>query len=288
MRLALGTVQFGLRYGIANVAGQVTRPKAKAMLRLALASGIDTLDTAIAYGDSEACLGEIGTEGFNVVTKLPAVPEGCEDVRAWVHEQVSASLTRLGVSSLYGLLLHRSEQLLSPFGKTLHHAMLELKDAGLVQKSGISIYSPTELDRLTSQYRFDLIQAPFNLIDRRLQTSGWLQRLKSDGVEVHTRSAFLQGLLLMEQSEIPKKFMRWRHLWLVWQHWLQEHEVTAVQASLAYALSISEIDRVVVGADSVDQLAQIVHSANTDCPFAFPALQCEDENLINPALWSTL
>ncbi|MDP2127606.1 MAG: aldo/keto reductase [Pseudohongiella sp.] len=285
MRLALGTVQFGLRYGIANVAGQVTRPQARAMLQLAKASGIDTLDTAIAYGDSEACLGEIGTAGFKVVSKLPAVPEGCVDVRVWVHDQLSASLTKLGVTSLYGLLLHRSEQLLSPFGATLYNAMQELNSTGHVKKIGVSIYSPMELDRLASQYRFDLVQAPFNLIDRRLQTSGWLQRLKSDGVEVHTRSAFLQGLLLMEQNQIPEKFMRWRHLWLVWQQWLKQNEITAVQASLAFALSNHEIDRVVVGADSVEQLTHIVNAVGMGCQLEFPALQCEDDFLINPSFW---
>jgi aryl-alcohol dehydrogenase-like predicted oxidoreductase len=92
----------------------------------------------------------------------------------------------------------------------------------------------------------------------------------------------------MEQNRIPEKFMRWSHLWSVWQRWLKEHEITAVQASLAFALSNPEIDRVVVGADSVEQLSQIVNAANMPCSFAFPALQCEDENLINPALWSTL
>lgn len=288
MRLALGTVQFGLHYGIANAAGQVTRPQAKVMLRLASASGIDTVDTAIAYGESEACLGEIGTQGLNVVTKLPAVPEGCKDVRAWVRNQVAASLTRLGVPSIYGLLLHRPEQLLLPYGETLYGAIRELQSLGQVQKSGISIYSPMELDRLIPQYRFDLVQAPFNLIDRRLQASRWLHRLKNEGVEVHTRSVFLQGLLLMEKSEIPSKFMRWRHLWLVWQQWLKQHEMTAVQGCLAFALSIPEIDRVIVGADSVEQLSQIVNSANTCNQFAFPELQCEDENLINPARWSAL
>ena len=92
-RLALGTVQFGLCYGIANQAGQVTRPEAKGMLQLALANGIDTLDTAIAYGNSEICLGEAGTQGFRVVTKLPAMPDDCADVGAWVKLQVSASLS---------------------------------------------------------------------------------------------------------------------------------------------------------------------------------------------------
>ena len=79
-RLAIGTVQFGLPYGIANQAGQVSRPEARKMLQLAAAKGVDTLDTAIAYGESETCLGEVGCQDFKLVTKLPAVPDRCNDI----------------------------------------------------------------------------------------------------------------------------------------------------------------------------------------------------------------
>src|SRR3990172_7552207 len=111
-RLALGTAQFGLPYGIANQGGQVKRSAAKAMLQLAAANGIDILDTAISYGESETYLGEAGTQGFKLVTKLSAVPNGCADVSGWVQEQLVASLSRLGVSAVYGLLLHCPQQLL--------------------------------------------------------------------------------------------------------------------------------------------------------------------------------
>ena len=116
-RLALGTAQFGLPYGIANQAGQVSRKDVSAMLQLAASNGIDTLDTAIAYGESEKSLGQAGTQGFRVVTKLPALPDDCPQVIPWVSEQVDASFTRLGVSSVYGLLLHRPEQLLRQIGE---------------------------------------------------------------------------------------------------------------------------------------------------------------------------
>ena len=258
MRLALGTVQFGLPYGIANQEGQVSRAVAKTMLQSAAANGIDTLDTAIAYGESESCLGEIGTQGFKLVTKLPALPDGHGDINGWVREQVAASFSRLGVGSVYGLLLHRPDQLLETDGQVIFNALRELKDAGLVQKIGVSIYAPSELDALIPQYRFDLVQVPLNLIDRRISTSGWLQRLKQDGVEIHTRSAFLQGLLLMPRSAIPAKFAPWTALWDKWHGWLAQHSVTAVQASLAYPLLFPEVDRVVIGADSKNQLAQII------------------------------
>lgn len=285
-RLALGTVQFGLPYGVANQVGQVARTDAKTMLQLAATSGIDTLDTAIAYGDSEACLGSLGTENFKLVTKLPAVPDDCANVGEWVSQQMSASFSRLGVNAVYGLLLHRSDQLLGPHRVALYQALRALKDAGQVQKLGISIYSPSELTALSPDYHFDLVQAPFNLVDRRLHTSRWMQRLKDDGVELHTRSAFLQGLLLMARAEVPLKFSNWGDLWDRWQQWLAEHDVCAVQACLAFPLSFPEIDRVVIGADSVKQLSQIVSAANSQSLRGAPDLQCEDPNLINPALWS--
>ncbi len=288
MRLALGTVQFGLPYGIANQEGQVTRASAKNMLQYAAANGIDTLDTAIAYGESESCLGEIGTQGFNLVTKLPAFPDGHGDINGWVREQVAASFNRLGVDSVYGLLLHRPDQLLKTDGQMLFNTLRDLKASGRVQKIGVSIYAPSELEALTARYRFDLVQAPFNLVDRRIFTSGWLQRLKQDGVEIHTRSTFLQGLLLMPRSAIPAKFAPWAGLWDKWHGWLAQHAVTAVQASLAYPLLFPEVDRVVIGADSKNQLAQIIGAATGDVPVVLPDLQCEDESLINPANWSRL
>lgn len=288
MRLALGTVQFGLPYGIANSAGQVSRSEAKAMLQLALANGIGTLDTAIAYGDSEKCLGEVGTQGFKVVTKLPAIPDNCADVSSWVQQQVRASLLRLGVAKVYGLLLHRSEQLLGSKGAALYQALQALKDNGQVKKVGVSIYSPSELAVLMPRYRFDLVQAPFNLVDQRLYSSGWMQRLKDDNVEIHTRSAFLQGLLLMNQSDIPSKFLKWDSLWRTWHKWLADSRISAVQACLAFPLSFSEIDRVIVGADSVSQLSQIISATKRPTNLNLPNMQCDDEDLISPARWAEL
>ena len=258
------------------------------MLQLAVSNGIDTLDTAIAYGESEVALGQAGTQGFNVVTKLPALPDDCLDVISWVMEQVDASITRLGVSSVYALLLHRPEQLLGPHGKELYEALYALKECGKVQKVGVSIYNPLELDALTRLFHFDLVQAPFNIIDTRLYRTGWLERLKDDEVEIHTRSAFLQGLLLMAEGGVPSKFTPWSDLFKRWHIWLAEHHVSALQACLAFSLSFPEIDRVIVGADSVDQLFQIIKASCLTLPGNLPDLYCEAEHLINPSCWSCL
>jgi aryl-alcohol dehydrogenase-like predicted oxidoreductase len=215
------------------------------------------------------------------------VPNECADLKDWVQKQVTASLSRLGVSEIYGLLLHRPEQLLGPNGKQFYQILQELKVNGLVQKVGVSIYAPSELVAITKLFRVDLVQSPFNLVDRRLLTTGWVQRLKAEDVEIHTRSTFLQGLLLTSQASMPTQFAPWNELWRRWHQWLEDHDVSAVQACLAYPLSFPEIDRVIVGADSVCQLAQIINAARSAPQVDSPELRCEDESLINPSHWST-
>ncbi len=288
MKLALGTVQFGLDYGVANTSGRIALEEAKSILQLASESGMDTLDTAIAYGDSEAVLGQLSVQPWNVVSKLPGVPEDCGDVALWVRQQVQGSLSRLGVSRLYGLLLHRPGQLLEKTGPALYEALQSLKVDGVVCKTGISVYGLAELDALFDKYHFELIQAPFNILDRGLVESGWAARLKSAGVEIHTRSAFLQGLLLMSSEQRPSKFDRWQFIWQEWTRWLQDSGLTPLQACLQYAVSHPNIDRVVVGVDTSAQLKEIIRAADgklASLPSFAPLL---DERLVNPAVWNQL
>ena len=284
-RLALGTAQFGFSYGVANQFGQVSRDEASAIIDCAKVAGLDSLDTAIVYGESEQRLGEIGVGEWQVISKLPAMPDGHIDVAAWVQKLVLESLARLRVPKLHGLLLHRPQQLLDLKGEVLYKALIDLKDQGKVDKIGISIYGPDELDVLLPNFHFDLVQAPFNIIDRRLATSGWLKRLHQSGIEVHTRSAFLQGLLLMEHASRPKSFSRWQFLWDQWRDWLVEQSMTPVQACLGFVMLQPEISRVVVGVDSLKQLRDILASVETPRVMPPVTLESEDINLINPSCW---
>jgi aryl-alcohol dehydrogenase-like predicted oxidoreductase len=288
MKLGIGTAQFGLNYGIGNHQGQISHSEAKAILEHASANGIDTLDTAIAYGESEVRLGEIGVEDWHVVSKLPAIPEGWRDMQAWVWESVERSLGRLRIGKLYGLLLHRPDQLLTGLGQALFQALEKLKDKNFVQKIGISIYAPEELDALCWQYHFDIVQAPFNVLDRRMIHSGWLSRLTKNGTEVHVRSVFLQGLLLMPPEDRPRKFNRWQGIWHDWDAWLEETELTPLMACIRYALSFPEISKVIVGVDSQAQLEEILIAADGPMPQVPAELHCSDVNLINPTHWQTL
>lgn len=288
MKLALGTAQIGLDYGVANRHGQLSFEEATAIVRLARASGMDTLDTALGYGSSEQRLGKIGVGDWKVVSKLPAMPAECADVTGHVEGSLRTSLSHLGIRRLYGLLLHRPQQLLERDGDRLYSVLQRVKEDGLVQKVGVSIYDPVELDTLCSRFRLDLVQAPFNLLDRRLIDSGWMARLQANDIELHVRSAFLQGLLLMEPHGRPKKFDRWAALWKRYDEWLGQSGLTPLQACLRYVLSFAEIGKVVVGVDSRDQLIEILEAADGPAPSVPEAIAAAEPELINPARWHAL
>ncbi len=287
-RIALGTVQFGLPYGIVRQGGQVSRNEVAEILGHAWAAGVDTLDTAIGYGDSEVVLGEVGVGQWQVISKLPEVPEACTDVASWVQDSVTDSLKRLKISRLHGLLLHRPQQLLGPCGDELYRALVAIREQAKAEKIGVSVYGPDELDAIWPHYSFDLVQIPFNILDRRLLSSGWLARLRQAGAEVHVRSVFLQGLLLMGAISRPEKFNRWQPLWDQWHSWLGGQEMTALQSCLAFALAQSEFDHVVVGVDSLKQLEEILACIGTSEAIPPPeTLMSEDLDLINPSRWDS-
>lgn len=287
-RITLGTVQFGMDYGIANTCGKVSNSEASLVLDFARSHGIDTLDTAIAYGDSEKVLGEIGVNEWEIISKLPAAELDSSDIRKWVTNSITESLKRLRVSKLNGILLHDSSQLSGADGKALYDSLQDLKQQGLVEKIGVSIYNPDELDLIMDKYKLDIVQAPFNVFDQRLDKSGWLTRLHDLGIEVHTRSAFLQGLLLMDIENRPEKFSRWQEHWQLWHQWLIDQNVSPLQACLGYVLSHSEIDRVVVGVDSLTHIQEIIASVLEPCNKLPEIFSSNDLDLINPSRWCDL
>lgn len=283
-RLALGTVQFGMSYGITNSSGQVDADEIARILVFARAAGMDTLDTAIAYGHSEHRLGHAGVQGWRVVTKLGEPPHDADDLADWARAEVVASLGRLGVARVAGLLLHRSGSLSGARGAELYEALLSLKREGLVEKIGVSIYDPEELSSLEA-YALDLVQAPYNVLDRRIVTSGWLVRLKARGVEVHTRSAYLQGLLLLDADALPSAFERWRPLWREWNAWLARSRYTAAQACIGFVCAEPGIDRVIVGVENKQQLQAAITASSTIIDELPGGFACSDLELINPARW---
>ena len=136
MGIALGTVQFGLNYGIANRSGQIKIGEVKKIIDIATKNNIDTIDTAISYGESEKLLGNVGINDWKIITKLPIIPNGSVNTKKWVKKQISSSLSRLNITHLEGVLLHQTKQLLESGGSQVCSALQELKQDGVINKVG--------------------------------------------------------------------------------------------------------------------------------------------------------
>ncbi|QEW05921.1 aldo/keto reductase [Nitrincola iocasae] len=285
MKLALGTAQFGMDYGVANKKGHVSLSDVKSILSLARKYGISTIDTAAAYGSSENALGLAGVNDFNIVSKLPPRDSKCLDTIGWIEKSVKNSLENLKVDSLYGFLLHRPHELLSSEGEKIFETLSVLKSKGIIKKIGVSIYEPEQLDQLYQYYSFDLVQTPMNLIDHRIIETGWLQRLKESGAEVHIRSAFLQGLLLMKSIDRPAYFNTWNRIFAHFDEWLISENISPLEACLGFLNSHPEIDKVIVGIDSVKQLSEIMDAVSVKIPEIPDSLKSGDLALINPGCW---
>jgi aryl-alcohol dehydrogenase-like predicted oxidoreductase len=286
-KIALGTAQFGLNYGISNISGKVHESKVLEILNKAKNEQIDTIDTAVLYGDSEAVLGRSGVANFNVVTKLPPIPKQVTNIKTWVIENINSSLNKLNVDKVYGLMLHRSDDFLGEQGFNLYKILCKLREDRIVNKIGVSIYSPDELDSLESSgIKIDIIQAPFNILDRRIETSGWLGKLKTSGVEIHTRSVFLQGLLLLESNKRDQYFSKWKDCFDEFDKWIKKTNQTPLGACLNFVNSFNEIDKIVVGIETIDQLREIASSIDNSHKIPIPDhFQINDSMLIDPSNW---
>jgi hypothetical protein len=283
-KLALGTVQFGTAYGINNRHGVIAPDEVYQILIAAHRSGITLLDTAPAYGNAEELIGPFA-DRFKIITKLASIPSENDKIHERINRQVHTSLRRLGVDRIFGVLLHRPLQLLESEGDIIYAALQMLKAEGLVEKIGISIYEPSELDNLCAHYDFDIVQAPLNIFDRRLQYSGWLEQLNKIGVEVHVRSIFLQGLLLATPEDRHPKFEPWKELFNRYDYWIGTLNMSRLEANLRYVMSLPMISNVIVGIDGLDQLESIKHAVNGPVPQLPDDLHTDDTKLLNPLSW---
>lgn len=290
-RLGLGTVQFGLNYGISNSGGQTSSAAVRDILESARRSGIELLDTAPTYGNSEDVLGasKLVAEAFRVVTKTPVYhADTITDHDASVLvENCQASSSRLGVAALYGLLVHHVDNLFRPGGDKLVAAMEALRVDGLVTKIGASVYDARQIDRLLEVMRPDVVQLPINLLDQRLLHSGHLDKLKRAGVEIHARSLFLQGLLLLPLDRLPRFAHAAQAPLLALDRQISELKVSRLHACLAFGLSLPQIDNVIVGVTTVSELDEIVAAAqaSTEICMGYGQFSVTDDILLNPAQW---
>jgi aryl-alcohol dehydrogenase-like predicted oxidoreductase len=285
MKIAIGTVQFGLNYGIANINGQTSQFEAKKIINTALKYGIDTLDTAAAYGESEKVLGKISIQGFDIITKIPPIPSIDINGTDWVINNIKQSQDRLQVQNIYGILLHNSADMLGPQGKNIAKGLNIAKSEGLTKKIGYSIYDPEILSDLFKILPADIVQAPLNVLDQRLINSGWLNFLSKNGVEVHVRSIFLQGLLLMPPERRPAFFDRWKELFKEWDQLATISTIERIKCCFGFIKKNTEISRVIVGVETENNLKDILTAWHESKPFDAIQFSSSDGLLINPQNW---
>ena len=289
-KLGLGTVQFGTDYGLNSLDGQVRPQEVKKILNYARSKQIVLLDPAPAYGNSEEILGGINNSEFQVVTKTRHFDtlKITNDEVSLLNQDFNNSLKKLNQIKIYGLLIHNADDLLKPGGEKILDLLQKFKQTNKLMKVGVSVYDHIKLHSILDNFDIDMVQLPFNIIDRRMLDSGMLASLYKKGIEVHARSVFLQGLLLMSAKLMPSKFNRWNNLWKLWHEWLHDNRISPVEASVRYAISFSEISKVLVGVDSVNQLKEIYKASSGTLPKIPDELQTTDADLLNPSNWEQL
>lgn len=285
-KLALGTAQFGMHYGLSNKVGKTPAYEVESILNFAQKNGINILDTAIAYGDCERILGEIGIKNFKVITKVEANKLSDQDLYGALRTEIEFSIQRLKISKLHGILIHDFSMIEKYRYQDLLLALNRLKEENLVTKIGVSAYSTDEIFEAHKIAPIDLVQLPFNLVDRRLLSENVLSDLCHLGIETHARSIFFQGLLLMSRSDMQIYFKKWDRHWNSYWEWLQNHaDVNPLKVCIQFALAAKGIQKLVIGVQNLSQLEEIINGTKLEWAFDFPNIECQDIDLLNPTFW---
>jgi aryl-alcohol dehydrogenase-like predicted oxidoreductase len=292
MKLGIGTAQFGLDYGISNSHGKTSPDEVENILRLASAHGVHFLDTAPSYGDSEEILGQVNSSEqiLNIITKTPklSISNNSKDNSKLLTDSFYQSLSRLQKSSIYGLIVHHAEDLIASDGDIIFQELLNLKQSKLVNKIGISVYNAKQIDVILDKYAIDLIQVPINILDQRLLFSGHLDRLKNMGIEIHARSIFMQGLLLMNPNNLPVYFSSIKEHLKDFNYFLTKNKISMLQASLDFIKNVNTIDVAILGVENSQHLQQIIIANQRQKIFSlsdFTKFALTDESILNPSQW---
>lgn len=284
MQLALGTVQFGQRYGVAGRSTPVSESEIRSILACALAFGVRVLDTAAAYGNiEERLLGLANGGDFKIVTKLPPRPQGlgrAENLK-WIDDALQSAQRRLG-TSLYAVLFHRAEDLLDDSADGLWQGSAEWTQRQGC-KLGVSCYDAATLDQVRRRFPIGIAQLPCNALDQRLRG---LLDVDSSPLELHIRSAFLQGLLLMPEAAAAARVPRAAPAIRRWHAWLREHSLAPLSAALGLVKGLQGVSHCVVGVDDEIQFRAIATAWNDAPPLRADELSVEDLDVIDPRRWT--
>lgn len=281
MELALGTVQFGVAYGVADRSSPVAESEAQAILAQAWEAGIRRLDTAPAYGDIEQRLATLcGPLGFSIVSKIPPLPEGLApgEIAEWLRQSVETSRRRLG-DRLCGLIFHDASLPLGPHGELVRETLLELTEGSGI-RTGSSHYDLSTLD--TGHSAVDqMAQFPGNAYDQRIASLS----TELAGTEVSLRSVFLQGLLLAGPETAAQRVPAALDWIQGWSRWCAAAGVSRLVGALSIAKSFSAVDYCLVGVDSAAQLLGVTEAWAAASAKEAPELAGDDPDVFDPRRW---
>jgi len=283
-RLAIGTAQFGLDYGISNAAGRIPADLAQLILRNASVAGVSMADTAAAYGDAELLLAAMDRHlpRRHVTTKTISASHGTRGVL----ERARQSSDRFAEWESCSLLVHSAGDLGGREGDALWRSLLQMREQGCFSKIGISAYGSDDPVGLARRFRPNILQLPVSILDQRPVRNGVLAALKSLDVEIHVRSVFLQGAIFLEPTRLPVALRHARQTLIEFHEKLGRYRLTPLQAAMVFPLSVPEIDRVVVGVTSPQELAEVLSVVNAPLPqLPWREFATEDERLLDPRVW---
>ena len=278
-RLALGTAQLGMPYGIANRTGKPDLAAARSIVDTAWDAGIRYFDTAQAYGDSESVLGQaLENRDAAIITKLPPKLEN-------VSQHLRESLRRLGRATIWGVLLHREEHL-EQWNGPVGQALASAKADGLVAHIGASVYSPEKALKALEMKSLDALQVPANIFDRRMSRAGVFRKAAERGVTIFVRSVYLQGLALLPAERVAKFGTA---AVAAYEQFCKEHDLDRRRFALQYALGFAPDPVLVIGAETPEQVAancaqatEAAESLRQEWDHRWPD---DLEPLVNPSLW---
>ncbi len=268
-KIGLGTVQFGLDYGVSNTLGKTPFREVEKIIEFARESNVLILDTAQMYGNAEKVLGKIGVGDFKIITKIQN------------YGNLEDSLDNLNLNSVYGLLAHNAVEVIN--SDTLWEKFVEYKRTGLVEKIGVSVYNAEQIDDIIEKYEVDLIQLPINIYDQRLIQSGHLSKLKERNIEIHARSVFLQGLLLIDAEMLPVHLEKLKKHHIKYCNFVKNNKLSFIQSALSFVNAIEELDYIICGVNNLSQLQELL--AIELLKFDFSLFNVNDENIIDPSKW---
>ena len=251
-KICIGTAQFGISYGVTNKTGRTKNFEVKKILNLAKLKKINFFDTAEAYGKSQKILGSSGLINPKIITKIKI------GNNKKIEPSIKKSIKDLKVKKIYALLVHNPENLLKKNGEYNFSKLEKFKQDNLIKKIGISEYSVKRLKKLIKKFKIDIVSFPYNPFDRRLVTTGLIKELKKKKIEIHIRSIFLQGLLLANKKNFPRKLKKWKKILSSFDEISKKKSVSKLKLCLDNAFSLPGVSKITLGVQTKSQLEEIL------------------------------